>query len=101
MPNERSNLNFTAARAQSRPAAEERFGLTSPQMAIWLDQALHPGKSIYNTGQTLTISAALDLDRFAEALRTVIAENDALRLQFTQQGSKVSQQVLENVEDGL
>ena len=100
MPDNRSNLNFTATRARSR-SATERFGLTSPQMAIWLDQALHPGKSIYNTGQTLTISAALDLGRFAEALRIVIAENDALRLRFWQQGSVISQQVLENIEDGL
>ncbi len=29
---------------------ESPFALTGPQMAIWLDQALHPNEPIYNTG---------------------------------------------------
>jgi thioesterase domain-containing protein/acyl carrier protein len=101
LPEERSNPGPAAAFAPSPAAIQGRFGLTSPQMAIWLDQALHPQKAIYNTGQTLTISAALDLGHFAEALRIVIAENDALRLRFSQRGSEISQEVVEDIEHGL
>jgi len=77
------------------------FGLTAPQMAIWLDQALHPHKPIYNTGQTLTITGELDLARFGAALRMAIAENDALRLRFSSSGSVICQEIVDDVEDGL
>jgi thioesterase domain-containing protein/acyl carrier protein len=69
------------------------FSLTAPQMAIWLDQALHRGKPIYNTGQIITISAALDTQRFAQALRDATAENDALRLRFHQNGPQIVQEI--------
>lgn len=85
----------------SRPAAARPVALTTSQLAIWVDQALHPGKPIYNTGQILTIDAALDLGRFAQALRLVVAENDALRLRFVERASKVLQRVDDEVAVGF
>ena len=77
------------------------FALTAPQMAIWADQALHPGKPIYNTGQILTIRGMLDRGRFATALRQVVTESDALRLRFVQQGASVLQYIVDGVDPVL
>jgi thioesterase domain-containing protein/acyl carrier protein len=73
------------------------FDLTAPQLAIWLDQALHPGKPIYNTGQVLTIFEDLDVEHFTAALRQVVQENDALRLRFTQAGGRIHQEIVPEV----
>lgn len=100
LPDGLTHASSTAA-LKSEPGREGRFGLTSPQMAIWLDQALHPQMPIYNTGQTLTISATLDLSRFAAAVRIVISESDALRLRFTQKGATIAQEIVDDVEHGL
>jgi hypothetical protein len=79
------------------------FELTAPQMAIWLDQVMHPKRPIYNTGQTLTIRTALDVDRFAAALRRTVAANDSLRLRVFQRGGRVLQEVVapDDVEFGI
>jgi thioesterase domain-containing protein/acyl carrier protein len=71
-----------------------RFGLTSPQLAIWLDQALHPRKPIYNTGQTVAIRARLNVEYFSEAIRRVVAETDALRLRFSQRHGEPLQEIV-------
>lgn len=88
-----SASTFTMQTDAERPIADARFGLTSQQMAIWLDQALYPGTAIYNTGQIITICAALDVRLFEAALEQTIAETDALRLRFVQQGGEVLQDV--------
>jgi thioesterase domain-containing protein/acyl carrier protein len=90
-----------ASPTQRRQTPADSFGLTSPQLAIWLDQALHPDKPIYNTGQTLAFSGPFDLTSFTSALRSVIGENDPLRLRFAQQGPTVFQQVIDCADDGL
>jgi enterobactin synthetase component F len=54
--------------------------LTPFQAAIWVDQQLHAGKPIYNTGQVLTIRGNLRIDLFEIALRETIAECPSLRL---------------------
>src|SRR5262245_54166500 len=76
------------------------FPLTTPQLSIWLDQALHPHKPIYNTGQIVTIPGAINVDRFEAALRLVIAEHDALRLRFLK-GAEILQEVVSEAEPGL
>jgi hypothetical protein len=81
-----------AATLQSPPSS---YALTAPQLAIWIDQALHPGRSIYNTGQTITIKAPLNVDHFRTAIHTVVAESEALRLRFFEEGGAVRQQITE------
>ncbi len=75
--------------------AARRFLLTAPQMALWLDQALHPGKPIYNTGQIVTIEAAVDVGLFKKSLTAVVAEQDALRLRFVQRGAEIFQEAVD------
>ncbi|HXZ00019.1 MAG TPA: condensation domain-containing protein [Stellaceae bacterium] len=77
--------------------AAGRFTLTAPQLSIWLDQALHPHKPIYNTGQTLGINTSLNLDHFMSALRRVVTENDALRLRF-HKGTEILQETVDAAE---
>jgi len=90
-----------ASRALSDRNPERPFALTAPQTAIWLDQALHPDKPIYNTGQILSLQTDLDVAIFAQALKRVVIENDALRLRFTQRGAKVLQHIVDDADDSL
>jgi thioesterase domain-containing protein len=76
---------------------ENPFPLTAPQEVIWLDQALHPNKPIYNTGQVLSIQSEIDLPKLETALNRVVIENDALRLKFVQRNAKALQTVVEDV----
>lgn len=55
-------------------------GMTNIQSAVWLDQQLHPGKPIYNTGQFLSIRGNLRVDLFEAALRDAVAESPGLQL---------------------
>lgn len=77
------------------------FELTAPQTSIWIDQSLHSGKPIYNTGQIISISGHIDVTRFAEALRQVVSENDALRLRLFQKGPRVFQEIVPYTETPL
>ncbi|HKM61596.1 MAG TPA: amino acid adenylation domain-containing protein [Acidisphaera sp.] len=72
----------SAGQRSGGPADRPDIQLTSVQMTFWLDQALHPGAPILNTGQTLRIHGALDTGCFAAALEHVVAAEDALRLRF-------------------
>jgi amino acid adenylation domain-containing protein len=60
--------------------------LTSAQTAIWLDHVFFSDKPIYNTGQTVAIDAPLDESLFAEAIRRLVQECDALRLAVSLDG---------------
>jgi amino acid adenylation domain-containing protein len=77
------------------------LALTSAQIPIWIDQSIFPQKPIYNTGQTLRLRTALDVDRFLEALDQVVAENDALRLRFVESDDLVHQEVMDEVAVNL
>lgn len=93
-----SSASSAQALADSSIAVEGKpFALTAPQVAIWLDQALHPHKPIYNTGQAITIHAGLDVDHFVAALRSVVEENDALRLRFLK-GADIRQEIASDVD---
>ncbi len=92
------NMHGSELRPIGTPAhMEHRFALTAPQIAIWLDEALHPERPIYNTGQTLTIRTTLDTNCFVTAVRRVVAENDALRLRFVQRGGEIYQEVADEL----
>ncbi len=88
-----------AARAQSR-CPEEGAPLTTAQLSIWIDHALHPHKPIYNTGQIIEIRCALDRTAFEQALRAVVAKHDALRLRF-RPGADIRQMIEPQVDIDL
>ena len=70
-----------------------QWPLTTAQSSIWIDQALHPGRPIYNTGQIVTIGVPLDRALFEEALADAVAAHDALRLKF-HNGAAIKQSVV-------
>src|SRR5262245_418222 len=84
-----TSIDFQAAlaRAGGRAVTEETnaaptLPLTAAQLSIWIDQALHPRKPVYNTGQIVRINTRLDRAAFEQALRVVVAKHDALRLRL-------------------
>lgn len=75
---------------------KQLLALTEPQLPIWVDQSLYPGKPIYNVGQTLEFRIALDVDRFVKALRQVVAEHDALRIRCVEDEAGCRQYVADD-----
>src|SRR5438445_13823940 len=73
--------------------AVRTFVLTAPQMAMWVPQALFPGRPVANCGVTVAIAGALDLRLFSEAIRILVEETDALRLRVRREGDAVLQEV--------
>lgn len=57
--------------------------LTRTQLLIWLDQELQPDLATYNIPVVHEFDVELDPDRFAAALRSVIAGADVLRTRFS------------------
>ena len=74
--------------------------LTAAQLSIWIDQALHPDKPVYNTGQVITINSPIDKRAFERALQAVVARHDALRLRFCS-GATIRQTIQPHVHCGL
>lgn len=54
--------------------------LTAAQAGVWHAQSLDPLSPAQNTAEYLEIDGPLDPEVFAEALRRVTAETDALRV---------------------
>ena len=94
----RAGLLRTRRETVAMSAVPPWFGLTMPQIDIYVDQMMHPRKPIYNTGQTIEIRAHLDEARFVEALRRVVAETDGLRIRVFRQGTRVVQEILPAIE---
>ncbi|WP_315731580.1 MULTISPECIES: condensation domain-containing protein [unclassified Bradyrhizobium] len=79
---------------------ETFFALTTPQRSIWVDQALHPHRPIYNTGEIFRINGVINRECFIKAIQHVAKENDTLRLRFIE-GGEVFQQVADGYEAEL
>ncbi|MFH1490122.1 MAG: amino acid adenylation domain-containing protein [Pseudomonadota bacterium] len=62
-----------------KPSPEHMHPLSSVQREIWLNQVIHPDVPIYNTGGYLRIRGPIDPEKFENAVRQVILQNDALR----------------------
>ncbi|MBE8595309.1 non-ribosomal peptide synthetase [Xenorhabdus sp. BG5] len=58
------------------------YPLSSPQQAIWFDQAIHPNSSNYNLSIFICIEGELNETLFARAFESVVYCHDTLRLQF-------------------
>ncbi|MCP5047928.1 MAG: hypothetical protein GY940_12200 [bacterium] len=72
-----------------------RLPLTLNQQSIWYEQKLYPGSPLYNTGGYIRVKGPVQLEPFNEAVGSVIAKNDALRLIFHEIDGKPFQQFLE------
>src|SRR5437763_3572612 len=58
------------------------YRLSTAQLGIWFAQQINPDASAYNIGEYIEIHGSLDPRLFEKALRTVVGETDALRLQI-------------------
>src|SRR5436190_3447372 len=58
------------------------YRLSTAQLGIWFAQQINPDASAYNIGEYIEIHGSLDPRLFEQALRTVVGETDALRLQI-------------------
>lgn len=54
--------------------------LTQNQLAIWLDQSVHPDNPLYNIGGCLAVYGEIRLDLISRAVSQLIGEHDALRM---------------------
>ncbi|MFD3687477.1 amino acid adenylation domain-containing protein [Nocardiopsis sp. NPDC058631] len=70
-----------------------RLGLTGAQAGVWYAQQTAPDSPVFNVGQYTDIPSDLDTDRFAAAVRAVVAESDALRVRVVADGDRVGQEV--------
>ncbi|WP_143847095.1 non-ribosomal peptide synthetase, partial [Nocardiopsis sp. JB363] len=68
-------------------------GLTGAQAGVWYARLAAPDSPVFNVGQYTDIPTDLDTDRFAEAVRVLVAESDALRLRVVADGDGVAQVV--------
>src|SRR5499427_1927993 len=58
------------------------FRLSTAQLGIWFAQQLNPSSPAYNIGEYLEIHGPVDAVSFERALRQVVAETEALRVQI-------------------
>ena len=58
------------------------FRLSTAQLGIWFAQQLNPSSPAYNIGEYLEIHGPVDAALFERALRQVVAETEALRVQI-------------------
>ena len=56
--------------------------LSSAQLGIWFAQQIDPSNPVYNIGEYLEIEGFVDPLLFERALREVVVETEALRVQF-------------------
>ncbi|PHM26381.1 non-ribosomal peptide synthetase [Xenorhabdus ehlersii] len=73
------------------------YPLSSPQQAIWFDQAIHPHSSNYNLSIFICIEGELKETLFARAFESVVDCHDTLRLQFINTHALPSQKVVHSL----
>jgi enterobactin synthetase component F len=73
------------------PQSGINFPLTIAQAPVALDSLALPDSPVANTGDIAHIRAPLDIKRFAEACRRVVAETAALRVSLVYRDGKVFQ----------
>ncbi|MFE9613501.1 non-ribosomal peptide synthase/polyketide synthase [Streptomyces sp. NPDC006012] len=75
--------------------------LTAAQHGVWVAQQLHPDSPMFTCGIYFDTAGELDLDQYARAVRQAVAETEALRVRFTDDGGAVGQLVDPAVEGTL
>ena len=67
--------------------------LSAPQLEIWLDQKINPSSHPYNFVEYIEINGPVDPQLFERALRQVVSETEALRVQITEYAGEPRQVV--------
>ncbi|GAA3093427.1 non-ribosomal peptide synthetase [Streptosporangium carneum] len=82
----------------SRPPVG-RLPLSSAQLGVWVAQRLDPASPRYNCGAYLKIDGPVDVGLLRAAVLRAVAETEALRVRFAEDGGRVWQEV--EPEDGV
>jgi len=82
-----NRLQIDWARVQNN----SMFRLSTAQLGIWFAQQLNPSSPAYNIGEYLEIHGPLDAVLFERALRQVVAETEALRVQIIEHAGEPRQ----------
>ncbi len=77
---------------------EKRYPLTKQQEALWVEWKLHPNSSSFNTCVKLRLEGELDVERFHQALKDVVAFFSSLRVYFIEEKGIPFQAVKEHGE---
>ncbi|MET1077273.1 MAG: amino acid adenylation domain-containing protein [Pseudomonas sp.] len=76
--------------------AQARLALSAPQQEVWLQQLRFPDSACWNLGGTMTLDGPLDVPRFLQALRLLVAHTDSLRQRLYPQGAECLQGFVED-----
>ncbi|MGW7574626.1 amino acid adenylation domain-containing protein [Streptomyces sp. NPDC054765] len=77
---------------------EKRWPLTAAQSGIWFGHELDATGQRYNVGQYVHLHGAIDEERFEQALRTVVAGSESLRVRFERTPDGIIQILEPNAE---
>ncbi|MFB6365159.1 amino acid adenylation domain-containing protein, partial [Paenibacillus elgii] len=82
------------------PVAEERghYPLSSAQKRLFIQHQLEGADQLYNMPEIMRLEGPVDLDRFQEAFRKLIARHETLRTSFAMVHGEPVQQVHDEVE---
>ncbi|MFI0464038.1 amino acid adenylation domain-containing protein [Saccharopolyspora sp. 5N102] len=78
--------------------ADEQLPLSTAQAGIWFAQQLDRANPIFNTAEYVEVHGPVDPDRFASALRRVVAEAETLRLRVVDSAGE-PRQVIDEPDD--
>ena len=70
---------------------DQYFPLTPNQKGMWGRQKLYPNLPMFNGGGYFDISGPVEPERIEAALHIIVADAEALRLRFVEDGGEVSQ----------
>ncbi|MEV6805178.1 D-alanine--poly(phosphoribitol) ligase subunit DltA [Streptomyces sp. NPDC051132] len=74
--------------------------MSAAQQGIWIAHQMDTGGALHNFGGYIEIRGGLDEGLLAEAVRRSVAEADALRVRFREDGDGIPQQYLPEAETG-
>ncbi|MFJ1846533.1 MULTISPECIES: condensation domain-containing protein [unclassified Streptomyces] len=89
--NKRSSSEENLGRCPVSEHGSVRLPVSAAQMGVWVAQQLSPDSPLYNCATCFEISGRLDAELLTEAVRRTVAETEALRVRFADDGDELSQ----------
>ena len=78
----------------------ERYPLTFPQQALFIDALLHGATTKFNMGGGIVIRGPLDVGLFRQAIDFALCQHDASRLRILVDGGEAAQEFVAEAEAG-
>ncbi|WP_422645754.1 amino acid adenylation domain-containing protein [Xenorhabdus budapestensis] len=87
----------SSAVRNNNPLPPHTYPLSSPQQAVWFDQAIHPNSSHYNLNIFVCIEGELNEELFIRAFENIVYSHDTLRLRFTNTHALPTQEIVHSL----